>query len=247
MAVPRGDQFPGTRWSAIVAARSSDEAVRKRGFDAIVEAYWRPIYKYVRLRWRMSTDDAQDLTQEFFCRLIERRFLDGYDPARARLRSFLRVCVDRFLANETKAAARLKRGAGKLPISLDFDVAERELNRLGDNAGSAEEFFEKEWVRSLFSLAVEQLRNECHEKGKTVHFRLFEIYDLEEHGGRDSASLSYQQLAEEFGITATAVTNHLAYARREFRRITLSKLQEMTAGEDEFRQEARSLLGVEAR
>jgi RNA polymerase sigma factor (sigma-70 family) len=240
-------RFPVTRWSAIVAARSDDPAERTRALEAIIAAYWKPVYKYIRIRWAKSNEDAKDLTQEFFARLMWKGFLDGYDPAKARLRTFLRVCVDGFLANQAKAAQRMKRGGDAIHISLDFEAAEGELAHAGlspearPGSGTLDDFFEKEWVRSLFSLALESLRQECEARGKATHFRIFELYDLEAEA---EGPLSYAQLAQEFDISVTDVTNYLAYARREFRRIALEKLREMSGTDEEFRREARALLGV---
>jgi RNA polymerase sigma factor (sigma-70 family) len=240
-------RFPATSWSAVLAARSDDPAERSRALDAIAAAYWKPIYKYVRIRWSKSNEDAKDLTQDFFAKLFEKEYLEDFDPSKARLRTFLRICTDRFVANEAKAAKRLKRGGGATHISLDFDAAENELQRAGplmeltSAPESVEDFLEKEFIRSLFGIAVEKLRSECESRGKQVHFRLFEIYDLEGDGAHKA---SYAELAKEFQIAPTDVTNYLAFARREFRRIALDCLREMTASEDEFRREARALLGV---
>lgn len=243
--VPGAGRFPATRWSVIVAARSDDVGERRRALETLVAAYWKPVYKYVRLRWNRSREDAQDLTQEFFARLLEKDFLAGYDPARGRLRTFLRVCVDRFKANEAKAAQRLKRGGDAVILSLDFAGAEGELERIDPPAPeSLEEFFEKEWVRSFFAMVVEQLEAECRARGKATHFRLFERYDLDD---ADERRLSYDDLAREFSLSVTDVTNYLAWARREFRRIALERLRELCADEEEFRGEARALLGVEPR
>jgi RNA polymerase sigma factor (sigma-70 family) len=242
-----GGRFPATHWSAVLAARSDDPAERSRAVEAIAAAYWKPIYKYVRIRWGKSNEDAKDLTQDFFAKLFEKEYLADFDPARARLRTFLRICADRFIANEAKAAKRLKRGGGAAHLSLDFDAAENELQRTGPlmqlatSPESVDDFLEKEFIRSLFGIAVNTLRNECESRGKQIHFRLFEIYDLE---GDASRKASYAELAKEFQIAPTDVTNYLAFARREFRRIALDCLREMTASEDEFRREARALLGV---
>jgi len=239
-------KFPATRWSAVLAARNSDPAERSRALEAIAAAYWKPIYKYIRIRWGKSNEDAKDLTQDFFARLFEKEYLDDFDPAKARLRTFLRICVDRFVANEAKAAKRLKRGGGASHLSLDFDAAEHELQRaapmpITSAPESVDDFLEKEFIRSLFGLALDELRGECERCGKQIHFRLFEIYDLD---GNGASSASYAELAKEFHIAPTDVTNHLAFARREFRRIALERLREMTGSEDEFRREARTLLGV---
>jgi hypothetical protein len=96
-------------------------------------------------------------------------------------------------------------------------------------------------VRSLFALSIEKLREECLLRGKDLPYRLFERYELDRDGDE---KLSYERLAEEFHIPVTQVTNFLAFARREFRRIVLEKLREITANDREFREEARSLLGV---
>ncbi len=236
-----GARFPATHWSAIIAARSEDPAERRRAFDAIVRAYWKPVYKHIRVRWDRSNEDAKDLTQGFFAIVIEKGYLDTYDPARSRLRTFVRTCVDRFVQNEDKAARRLKRGAGAL-LSLDFEAAEGELARTGaPAAGSLEDFFEREWVRSLFALAVSELRARCEAGGREIQFRLFERYDLEDS---PEPRPSYQDLAREFGIAVSDVTNHLAAARRGFRRVVLETLRDMTATDEEFNREARTLFGV---
>ena len=243
----RSDKFPATRWSAILAARSTDSRERARAWESIAAAYWKPIYKYLRIRWNKSNEDAKDLAQEFFSRLIAKDYLEDFDPAKARLRTFLRVCADRFVANQAKAAGRLKRGGNAQHVPLDFAGADAEIERarasLPENAPAetAEDFLEKEFIRSLFGLAVGDLRRLCDTRGKQLHFRLFERYDLD---GGGPGRAGYAELACEFGIPVTDVTNYLAFARREFRRLALERLREMTATEEEFRREARALLGV---
>jgi DNA-directed RNA polymerase specialized sigma24 family protein len=240
-------KFPATRWSAILAARSEDSAERSRALDAIVTAYWKPIYKYLRLRWGKSNEDAKDLTQEFLARLIQKQYLDDFDPAKARLRTFLRVCLDRFLANEAKTSKRLKRGGAARHFSLDFEAAEVELSHSKSSLPPAaspqaqDDFLEKEFVRSLFGRTVETLRELCASRGKQLHFQVFEAYDLiDEENGHPA----YADLARKFGLTTADVTNYLAFARREFRSIALVKLREMTSSNAEFHREARALFGV---
>jgi RNA polymerase sigma factor (sigma-70 family) len=222
----------------VVAAQSSDPAERARAIAAIAGGYWRPVYKYVRMRWKLDAEDASDLTQDFFARVLEKDFLDAYDPAKGRLRTFLRICVDRLILNQTRDQRRLKRGSGAIHVSLDFNEAEREL-AAARYSESPEEYFEREWVRNLFAAAVERLHSELQSQNKMTQFRLFERHDLAE-----SAAPSYAELADEFGITSTTVTNYLALARREFRRCVLDQLREITGSDEEFRREARSLLGI---
>lgn len=234
-------RFPTTRWSAVNGVAGSDPEERGRAFGAIVGAYWKPVYKHIRIKWQRSNEEAKDLTQGFFAEALAKRFFDAYDPGKARFRTFLRICVDRYVSNEGKAATRLKRGGGAQIVSLDFNAAEHELACAGPTAAD-EDRFDREWVRSLFGLAVEALREHCLSHGKQVQFQIFQRYDL-----RDDADPrpTYAELAAEYGIAPTDVTNFLAYARREYRRLVLAKLQEITAGDEEFRSEARCLLGVD--
>lgn len=236
------DRFPATRHSAVLAAQSDDVLERERGLTILIDAYWKPAYKYLRLRHGASTEDAKDLTQGFFTRAIEKDFFGGYDAAKGSFRTFLRVCLDRFLANELKSAARAKRSPEAPMLSLDFDGAEGELAREPpDPSRSLDQYFHDEFARSIFELAVEQLRVECAQRGRDLPYMLFDRYELD----RDpDERLTYEKLAEEFHIPATQVTNFLAFARREFRRIVLEKLREITSSDREFREEAKSLLGV---
>lgn len=238
--------FPTTRLSAVLGVRDPDAAVRERSFAAIVETYWRPVYKYIRVKWRRESwdvEEARDLTQEFFAQCLEKELLAGYDPDRARFRTFLRTCLDGFLANVTRAAHRQKRGGGAPMLSLEFELAEGELARTGlPSPDSTESYFDAEWVRSLFTLAVGTLSAEFTSLNREVPLRLFIRYDLDRE---PSEKLTYQQLADEFGISVTQVTNGLALARREFRRILLDRLRAITASDDEFRREARLLLGTD--
>jgi len=235
-------KFPATRPSAVLAAQSPHPVERERGLAVLLGAYWRPVYKYLRLRYRESNEDAKDLTQEFFARALEKEFFAAYDSEKGSFRTYLRTCLDRFVANEKKAAGRRKRSPGAPVLALDFADAEAEL-AFAEPAGgrTPEQSFHDEFVRNLFSLAVEKLRAECAMRGKDLPFRLFERYELD----RDpDEKLTYEKLAEEVQVPVTQVTNFLAFARREFRRIVLEMLREITATDHEFREEARSLLGT---
>jgi RNA polymerase sigma factor (sigma-70 family) len=239
-----GSRFPITRWSAITGFHSDDPTVRARSFETLVAAYWKPVYKYVRVKWRRSIEDAQDLTQAFFLRAMEKEFFAGYDAGKGRFRTWLRVCLDGFIANEDKAARRLKRGGDILMLPLEFKTAEGEMAAAEiPSTENLERYFDAEWTRSLFDLAIDALREECARRGKTVVYQVFERYDLDPPG---DARVTYGELAAAFGIPITQVTNHLSFARREFRRLLLEKLREITVSDAEFRREARALLGGDA-
>lgn len=234
--------FPTTRRSALLAAQSADAAERRRGYGAIVAVYWKPAYAYVRTHWKQPPEEARDLVQGFFANAYEKGFLERYDPVRARFRTWLRVCLDGHVSNQRQAARREKRGGGEAPLSLDFEGAEAGLaERLPDGGLDPEALFEREWVRSLFEDALEGLKTRCAAEGKQAHFQLFLRYDIEDHP-RDQRP-SYGDLGRELGLPLTQVTNHLHWARREFRGLVLERLRELTLDEREFRSEARRLLG----
>jgi DNA-directed RNA polymerase specialized sigma24 family protein len=243
-----GDRFPPTRRSVLLAARDADPEVRRQAWEALVGGYWKPVYKVLRTRWRLGREDAEDLTQGFFVAALAKGTFERYDPARARFRTYLRTCLDGFAANERKADRRLKRGGGQVLLSLDvgidFERAEAELLRHGAGDGlDPDEYFHREWVRALFDLAVGDLRRWCEATGREIHLRLFERYDLE---GPDALERpTYAALAAEHGLPVTQVTNFLAAVRRELRRLVLARLRELTASEEEYRAEARAVLGVD--
>jgi RNA polymerase sigma factor (sigma-70 family) len=223
--------FPTTRRSVVLALGSADAAERERAFDTLVACYWKPLYKFARVAWTKSREDAEDLTQSFFTRAFEKESLASYDAAKASFRTFLRLLFERHVANEWKAGQRLKRGGAD--VHLDFDAAEAEIGRESGGV-NPEEYFHREWVRSMFALAVERLRSRCD----AVPFAVFEAYDLD-----DDRGVSYRDLAVRFGIAETQVTNYLHATRRKFREVVLEMLREVTATEEEFRSESRALLG----
>jgi RNA polymerase sigma factor (sigma-70 family) len=230
-------RFPQTGHTVIGQLTSEDAALRAVAYEKVVVAYWKPAYKYARLKWKASNEDAKDLIQGFFTRALDKGFFREYDPAQASFRTYLRTCLDRFAANERQSAQRLKRGGGITLISLDFEGAEREL---ACSTPSVEDCFHREWTRSLFELAIGALRERCESDGKTIQFRVFECYDLRAVEERPT----YDQLSRQFGVTPATITNYLAAMRRDLRRIVMEKLREITSGEKEFRSEARALFGI---
>lgn len=210
--------------------------------DAIVRIYWRAVYKHLRARWRASPDDAQDLTQAFFTVALEKDYLAAFEPEKGSFRGFLRTCADRFASKHHRDRRREKRGGGARDLSLDFEAAERELARqLPESGHSIERVFDDEWCRALLAASIEALRADLEATGRADWFRLFEQYELRDSDER----VTYADLAREHGVPVTTVTNRLAVARREMRRHALDQLAELTSSEEELREEARVLFGVD--
>jgi RNA polymerase sigma factor (sigma-70 family) len=236
--------FPQTHRSVVLAVRSASPEERARALDVLVAAYWRPVFRHVRARWREDEEDARDLAQGFFATALERGWLERFDPERGKFRTYLLTCLDGYVAKERRAGRRLKRGGDATFVPLETTGADGESRELPLPDGTdIEAEFQREWARSLFALAVESLRRRSEAAGKEVAFALFERYDIE--GAEDRNRPSYAELAADHGLPVTQVTNHLHWARRELRVAVLDKLREITASEEEFRSEARALLGVE--
>ncbi len=216
------DRFPSTQVSLIASAAGDPLAMER-----VIALYWKPVYKFIRLKFRKDNEAAKDLTQGFFASAMEREFFQRFDPAKAGFRTYIRLAVERFAANEHEAANRQKRGGGVEFSELDDESASSE---------SPEEIFLQEWRRQLFALAIEDLRTECASGGRHTEWDVFEAYDLAE-GDRPT----YAALARRHGVAETSVTNYLAWARRRLRVLVTDRLRGVTSGERELHEELRRL------
>ncbi|HTU62705.1 MAG TPA: sigma-70 family RNA polymerase sigma factor [Polyangiales bacterium] len=233
-------RFPATRWSAIRASAEADAVTREQGFSRVIAAYWRPIYVYLRLRHRRSDADAHDLTQGFFADCWERNTFASFDPARARFRTFVRTCLDRFAVDEHRSAHAQKRGGERKHVPIDLAQLESDT-ALTDPALSSdpERLFEAEWVRSLLQQALTELRTSYASQSRDLDLALFEAYEL-----GASERPSYAQLADRHGVPVTTVTNRLAAVRRALRACLAKNLREITSTEEEYREESFRVFGV---
>jgi RNA polymerase sigma factor (sigma-70 family) len=214
--------FPSTQLSLLEAAA---HGLASEALERVMALYWKPVYRFIRLKFRKDNEDAKDLTQGFFTTALERDFFTRFDPAKASFRTYLRMAVERFAANQHAASSRQKRGG-----NIEFEPVEEQAA----TTESPEEVFEREWQRQLFALALDDLRAHCEGCAKQLQFRIFEAYDL---AGDERPS--YAGLAVRHGIPETAVTNHLAWARRTLRGFVTDRLRGVTSGEQELRKEMR--------
>jgi RNA polymerase sigma factor (sigma-70 family) len=237
--------FPATRLSVVERTRSGDEETRRIALATIIEAYWKPAYKYLRVKWSLGPDEAADLTQEFFTTTLEKEVVERYDPARARFRTYLRLCLDGFASNARKAERRLKRGGGVALVPLDFETAEGEIASHEPSVDAdVDELFYREWVRALLERSVADLKRHAEEAGRPAMFEVFARYDLADEAGTRP---TYTEIARALNLTAATVTNHLAAMRKQFRHIVLERLRELTSSEEEWEAEAARLLGPSTR
>lgn len=230
--------FPVTRTSAIADLVSGDPERRARSLDIVVRGYWKPVYKYIRLRWAKTTEHAEDLTQSFFETAIDRDTLAAYQPSRGRFRTFLRTCLDRHVIDQHRRTVAARRGGAH--AHLDFATAEAELAASGKST-DPEQVFDAEWLRHLMQLALERLDDSFASRGKPIHAQLFR----DSHLG--DAKPSYAELAARYGCSVTDVTNWLHVAKREFRRVALELLRELTIDDEDYAAEARAVFGLDVK
>lgn len=234
------ERFPLTHQSVLERIRSGDVTIRHGAFSDLAAGYWRPSYHYLRLHWRLSADEAEDIIQGFFTVAFEKGYLEKFDPAKARFRTFLRTCLDRYLQNQRKAGTALKRGGSTETLSLDFPGAEQQLALVSTDLRDLDRFFRDETIRALFARSVEELRTVLTQEGKSRAFEAFERHDLS-----DDDTRSYASVGAAMGVPVTTITNDLHAARTRFREIALRHLRTLVGTDEEFREEARQLFGVE--
>lgn len=165
--LPSGDRlFATTRWSLVLAAADLRDSTGRHALETLCEAYWFPIYAFIRGRGR-SAVDAQDLTQEFFATLLDKQYLQTADPDRGRFRAFLLTMVKHFLSNEREKAGALKRGGAVRLISIDANLSEQRYQSQPAAARTAEQAYDRQWAMSVIDQSLTRLRESYTQEGKS--------------------------------------------------------------------------------
>jgi len=231
--------FPVTRWSVVLAARqSSPEAAA--ALETICQAYWYPLYAYVR-RCGQSPHDAQDLTQEFFCRLLEKRWLDSADREKGRLRSFLIIALKKFMINEWNRAYAQRRGGGQTHAQIDTTFAESRF-AADPHSLAPEETFDRQWALTLISLTTQRLRDEFRVAGKPGDYDALKNCLLADRGAID-----YATVARELSVTEGAARVAVHRLRKRFREIYREEISQTLAEGADLEAELRHLAAALAR
>jgi RNA polymerase sigma-70 factor (ECF subfamily) len=208
-AQPRA--FPPTRWSLVIAARRRPSPESAAALEAVCRAYWYPLYAYVR-RCGQPPHDAQDITQEFFRLLLEKRWLESADREKGRLRTFLVTALKRFMAKEWRRHSAQKRGGGTVHVPIDTAFAE---SRFAADPGAhtdADEAFDRQWALALLELAVARLSDEFSAAGKADEFAVLKSFLAVSH-----ADIDYPSAAVRLGVSEGAARVAVHRLRRRFR------------------------------
>lgn len=200
----------------------------------VMAAYRSPVIAVLQQRWGMQIADAEDLAHDFFAQALARDWLARYDPDKGRFRTFLRTCLLAYAATAHEALMRHKRGGGLRHVPLE----DATLIATDDVTAA---IFDREWMRSVLSIALAALHDECIEQDRATTWQAFSEYDVD--GADLDERPTYESLAKRIGIPPTQVTNYLNWARRRFRAHVLATVRELTANDAEYREEVRALLG----
>ena len=227
--------FPQTRWSLVMTARRQSSPEAARALESICCDYWYPLYAYAR-RSGQSPHDAQDLTQEFFCRLLEKRWLDGADREKGKLRTFLVVAFKKFMANEWRRASAQRRGGGQAHLPMDTTIAESRY--VTDSSGNlrADDVFDQQWALTLLELTVQRLQKEFESAGKPQHFEALKSCLMAERG-----SIDYAGVAVRLGVTEGNARVAVHRLRKRFREVYREEISQTLAQGDDLDAELRHM------
>lgn len=238
--VPVGHgRFATTRWSVVLAAGAAPSEQAERALAELCADYWYPLYAFVRRRG-YSAEDARDLTQAFFARLLEKHGLTAADPVRGRFRSFLLTSLRNFLASEWRRQTTLKRGGDVEVVSIDYEDAERRYHVDPAHELTPEAVFERRWALALLGHAVDDVRKQYADRGQIELFDTLKEYLGSEPGGVPYAELS-AQLGQGEGALRTALSRLRARWRSRLRELVAETVQEGHMIDDELNGLIRSL------
>lgn len=239
----RSPRFATTRWSLVLQARGQPSSTANEALADLCRAYWYPLYVLIRRRSRDS-HEAQDLTQGFFTRLLEKDFLGDADPARGRFRAFLLAAAKHFLANEWDKDHAKKRGGGHRVVSLDtksfdWDSGESRFLLEPSHELTAERLFERQWAIELLNRVLQRLRDKYAEAENLVHFEV-----LQPFLSLDRETASYADAAERLQMTESASRVAAHRLRKRYRELLRSEIAHTVARPEEIEDEIRYLFTV---
>lgn len=234
-------ELPSTSWATILEARHRDPGRSREALNELCRLYWKPVYAHIRAARRLSNERAKDLTQDFFLEILEGRLLSHADPGRGRFRSYLRGALRLFLFERHREGAALKRGGDRVFLPLGECELEEADSAGAASAPPADDAFDRQWMRSVIDLAVQDLRERLAAAGQDVRFRVFERHQLHPPPG---GAPSHEELAAEFRIRASDVNHHLAEGRRQLRELIERRIRETVASEGDVQEEINHLFSA---
>ena len=237
--LPGSSQFPTTRWTLVVDAGDPQRKDARSALVSLCENYWYPLYAYLRRRG-YAADQAQDLTQEFFMRVLEGRYLDRADQEKGRFRSFILTSLKFFAADEQDRQRAQKRGGGAV-VSFEFSSGESGEERYQREPGhdeTPERIFERRWALSMLERVMERLRDEFVQHGRPENFERMKVFLL----GQSEAP--YAALAREMNTSEGALKVAIHRLRKRYRELFRQEIADTVADPAEVESELRYLAAV---
>jgi len=235
---PRDGWFVTTRWSVVLAIGRADSTQARRALTTLCQTYWYPLYAYVR-RLGHSPADAEDLTQEFFARLLEKQYLARVQREGGRFRSFLLAAFKRFLANEWDRAEAQKRGGHRTVLSLDAAAAESRYRQQPAYELTPDKIYDRAWARTLLEEVLVRLRQEYAAAGKAELFDQISVSLSQPRG-----AVRYADIAEQLGTTEAAVKMAVQRLRARYRQMLRTEIAHIVADPAEVEAEIRYLFAT---
>jgi RNA polymerase sigma-70 factor (ECF subfamily) len=236
-ALPRA-AFPTTRWSVVLAAKQREQPESVQALETLCRNYWYPLYVFVR-RSGWAPADAEDLTQEFFARLLEKNYLRVVEPQKGRFRTFLRFALKRFLAKEWERLGAAKRGGGYRPITFDAAQAEERFSTECAGTLSPEQLYDRQWALSLLNDAAARLALEYEAAGKAKLFAA-----LRPHLTAERGSIPYGRIATALDMSESTARVTLHRLRKRFREVFRETVADTVCPAAEAENEIREVLAV---
>jgi RNA polymerase sigma-70 factor (ECF subfamily) len=230
--------FATTRWSMVLAAGKGASPNAVAALATLCQMYWYPLYAFVR-RLGHQPADAQDLTQEFFARLLEKQYLRVADPERGRFRSFLLSAFKHFLSKERDRTKARKRGGGRKVLSLDFEAGESRYSLEPTHEATPEKTYERRWALTLLDQVFTRFHEEFDRTRRRKEFDHLKVYLTGE-----ATTLSYREAAAELGMTEGAVKVAVHRLRRRYRELVREEIGQTVAGPEDVDEELRRLFAA---
>ena len=239
-AAPRGSDawFVTTHWSVVLSAQDRSSARSAQAMESLCRAYWYPLYAYVRRLGHQSAD-AQDLTQEFFARLLAKEWLASADREKGRFRTFLVVALKRFLANEWDRVHREKRGGHAPHFPLDTELAEARYQSEPALELTADRIYERRWALTLLENTMNRLREEFGQANKGAEFERLKVFLTAE-----KSAMAYADVARDLGTSEGAARVAVHRLRRRFRKVFREEVAHTVAASEDVDEELRHLLAA---
>lgn len=234
----QGGFFRTTHWSVVLEARSHWSHQSSAALETLCRAYWQPVYLYIRSKGH-SVPDAQDLTQSFFEKLLEKNFLDTADSAKGRFRTFLLTAVGRFLINQWDRQNTQKRGGGKVALFTDVFESAEWVEPLLPDSRSPDRIYEQEWASSVLRQVLGRLRSEFDTAGSAGRFDELKAFLMDPKG-----EVSYADAAQRLGMTVPAVRSSIFRLRQRYRDLLRQEIANTVSSPSEVDDEVRHLLSV---